>query len=974
MAERVRPSVPATLRVPHATYRLQLHKGFTLDDAAAVAGYLARLGIAACYTSPIFRAAPGSTHGYDVVDHNQIGPELGGDAAHDRFSAALDTHGLTHLIDFVPNHMGISTGSNPWWYDVLENGPCSVSARFFDIDWEPAEAALRNKLLLPILGDQYGLTLERGELRLVWDDGQIALDYQDERLPINPRQAPRVYRVGLETLQARLGADHPDVLELLSIMSGLQNMPAYTVSTPEAIDERRREKTIARTRLLALTARSSDVRAHIAAAIGAVNGRPGDPASFDLLHELLEAQPYRLASWRTAADEINYRRFFDINTLAAVRVEDPEVFDAIHGLLRSLIASGRVGGVRIDHPDGLYDPAGYFAALRRLAAAPGQAGPIYVLAEKILSGREPLPDDWEVDGTTGYEFLNDLTGLFIDARRGRRLLGTYQRFTGFERSWDEICRRSKRLIMNTAMASELGVLADALERLSVRDRRWRDLTRRSLRDAIVALVACFPVYRTYLTARGWSERDAGVIDEAIACARRTNPALEPTVFDFLRSVLLGDAPDRGAALAFTMKLQQYTSPVQAKGVEDTAFYRYNVLLALNEVGGDPSRIGRTPRQFHAAMTARAARWPFSMTATATHDTKLGEDTRARIATIAEAPDDWRRGLVQWSRLAREQKSSVYGDRAPDRNDEYRFYQVLLGAWPAEPIDAPLPAQAPDALVERLQQYMEKATREAKLHTSWISPNEAYDRALRDFVDGMLRGSTARKFLPLFVPYARRLARAGAAVSLSQVLLKTAAPGVPDFYQGTELWDLTLVDPDNRRPVDFEQRTRLVDTLEPLVRRAREGDPAAAAEAGALLDSWHDGRIKLLVTLAALGLRRDQPDLFLEGRYVPLDSETPGGLEVVAFARAKGDASAIVVAPTLTGSAGRDRFATGAAWGAGFITLPPDVDAEAFTNVFTGETVTAGRVEAARVLRLDALFAALPLALIVPAGRDRRQAP
>ena len=976
MAERTRPEAPATARVPHATYRLQLHKDFALDDAAAVAEYLARLGVAACYTSPIFRAAPGSTHGYDVCDHNQISPELGGDAAHERFSAALAAAGLTHLIDFVPNHMGISTGSNPWWRDVLENGPCSVSARFFDIDWEPAEATLRNKLLLPILGDQYGLTLERGELRLVWDDGQIALDYHGERLPINPRQAPRVYRVGLEALQERLGADHPDVLELLSIMSGLQNMPPYTVSTPEAIEERRREKTIARTRLLALTARSPEVRAHIAAAIEAVNGRPGDPGSFDLLHELLEAQPYRLASWRTAADEINYRRFFDINTLAAVRVEDPEVFDAIHGLLRSLIASGRVGGVRIDHPDGLFDPAGYFAALRRLAAdaAPGRAGPIYVLAEKILSGREPLPDDWEVDGTTGYEFLNDLTGLFVDAKRGRRLVGIYERFTGFERSWDEICRRSKRLIMNTAMASELAVLADALERLSVRDRRWRDFTRRSLRDAIAALVACFPVYRTYITERGWSERDAGVIDEAIACARRTNPALESTVFDFLRSVLLGDAPDRAAALAFTMKLQQYTSPVQAKGVEDTAFYRYNVLLALNEVGGDPARMGRTPRQFHAAIAARAARWPFTMTSTSTHDTKLGEDTRARVATIAEAPDEWRRGLVQWSRLAREQKSSVYGERAPDRNDEYRFYQVLLGAWPAEPLDAPVPAQAPDALVERLQQYMEKATREAKLHTSWISPNEGYDRALRDFVDGMLRGSTARKFLPLFVPYARRLARAGAAVSLSQVALKTAAPGVPDFYQGTELWDLTLVDPDNRRPVDFELRARLAGELEPLVRRAREGDAAAAAEVGALLHSWHDGRIKLFATLAALGLRRAHPDLFLEGRYVPLDIETPGGLDVIAFARVKGQASAVVATPTLTGSAGRDRFAVGRVWGDGFVTLPPDVAADTFTNVFTGETVTARRAAGTRVLRLDALFATVPLALIVPASRDGDQAP
>lgn len=962
MGERQTPA-----RVPHATYRLQVHKDFTLDEAAAVARYLARLGVAACYTSPIFRAAPGSTHGYDVCDHNEIGSDAGGAAAYARFTQALSANGLAHLIDFVPNHMGISTGSNPWWRDVLENGPCSVSARFFDIDWEPAEAALRNKLLLPILGDQYGLVLERGDLRLVWDDGTIALDYFGERLPINPRQTPRVYRVGLEGLQSALGADHPDLLELLSIIAALQNMPPYTVSTPDAIEERRREKTIARLRLLALTERSAPVRDHIAAAIETVNGRPGDPASFDLLHDLLEAQPYRLASWRTAADEINYRRFFDINTLAAIRVEDPDVFTAIHQLLRSLIASGAVAGVRIDHPDGLYDPAAYFEDLRALAAeaAPGRPQPLYVLAEKILSGREPLPEDWAVDGTTGYDFLNDVTGLFVDGRRFKGLVGTYRRFTGVEIDWDEICRRSKRLIMNTAMASELAVLADALERIARRDRRWRDLTRRRLRDAIVALVTCFPVYRTYITARGWTERDAGVIDEAIACARRTNPAIEPSVFTFLRSVLLGQVGDRDASLAFAMKLQQYTSPVQAKGVEDTAFYRYNVLLALNEVGGEPARAGRTPRQFHAAIAARAARWPHTMNATATHDTKIGEDTRARIAAISERPDEWRRGLAQWSRFARPQKTRVYGRRAPDSNDEYRFYQVLAGAWPAEPFEAPVPASAPDDLVERLQQYMDKATREAKIHTSWISPNESYDRALRDFIDGLLRGTTAAAFLASFVPFARTLARAGAANSLGQLLIKTAAPGVPDFYQGTELWDLTLVDPDNRRPVDFGARARLAADLEPLVGAARRGDPSAAGAVRTLLDSWHDGRIKLFATLAGLGLRRERPEIFLDGRYVPLATRTPSGLEAVAFARVAGNRPIITAVPTLTCAASPDAFATGAVWAGGAIALPADAGAGAFINALTGERVEAVDHGDGPALPLAQVFASLPLALLVP---------
>ena len=953
-------------RVPHATYRLQLHSDFTLDAAAAVAEYLAHLGVSDCYTSPIFRAAPGSRHGYDVCDHNQIGPELGGDDAYARFSEALRAHGLAHLVDFVPNHMGISTGSNPWWRDVLENGPCSLSARFFDIDWEPAEAALGNKVLLPILGDQYGLTLERGELRVVWDDGRLALDVNDERLPINPRQTPRVYRIGLQALATRLGSDHPDLLELLGILTDLEAMPPYTVSTPDAIEARRQAKAVGRDRLRALAARSAGIRAHIDAAIEAVNGRPGDPASFDLLHELLEAQPYRLASWRTAADEINYRRFFDVNTLAAVRVEDPVVFGAIHALLKSLIASGRVSGVRIDHPDGLFDPAAYFDALRRLAAeaAPDAAGPIYVVAEKILSGREPLPADWQADGTTGYDFLNDVTGLFVDRRQSRRLLDIYQRFTGRKAAWESVCRRCKRLIMDTAMASELAVLADALERLSARDRRWRDFTRRSLRDAIVAFVACFPVYRSYITTRGWTERDAGVIDEAIACARRTNPAVEATVFDFLRSVLLSEGPGNDASLHFAMKLQQYTSPVQAKGVEDTAFYRYNVLLALNEVGGEPARMGRTARQFHAEVLARSGRRPMTMTATATHDTKLGEDTRTRIAAISEIPKDWQHALAKWASIARAEKTNVYGESAPDRNDEYRFYQVLAGVWPAEPADAPIPEQAPDELIARLQQYMEKAAREAKLHTSWINPNTDYDRALRDFVDGMLRGRAAARFLPAFVPLARRLATMGAANSLSQLLVKVAAPGVPDFYQGTELWDLTLVDPDNRRPVDFDVRRRIADDLSPLARAARGGQPDAAARVRVLLESWTDGRIKLFTTLATLGLRREQPSLFLDGRYVPLDADTAAGADVVAFARVHGDAAAIAIAPVLTYEMSGGEFATGRMWRDGAVALPAGVRAGSFINVLTGETVVAEPEGGIARVRLGAAFETLPLALLV----------
>ncbi|MDQ3068878.1 MAG: malto-oligosyltrehalose synthase [Acidobacteriota bacterium] len=947
----VRPGPPA--RLPHATYRLQLHRDFTLDAAAALAGYLARLGVSDCYTSPIFRAAEGSTHGYDVSDHNEISPELGGADAYVRFSAALRQHLLGHIVDFVPNHMGILTESNLWWRDVLENGPCSVSARFFDIDWHPASPGLENKVLLPILGDQYGLTLERGELRLLFDGGQLELEHAGQRLPINPRQAPRVYRIGLDALQSAAGADDEDVRELQSILSSLQHLPPYPVSTPEAIEERQREKEVARARLSALTERSVRIRDHIAQAVTAVNGRPGDAASFDILHELLEAQPYRLASWRTAADEINYRRFFDINALAAVRVEDPIVFEAIHTLLESLIGRGAISGVRIDHPDGLFDPARYFADLQRIAGTAAPAGsPMYVLAEKVLSAGEDLPGDWQVNGTTGYGFVNDVTGLFVDGRHAARLLRTYQRFTGRDDSWRLICQRSKKLIMDTAMASELAVLSDALERLSRGDRRWRDFTRHSLRDALVALISCFPVYRTYITERGWSARDAEVIDEALDSAKRANPAVESTVLDFVRNVLLPAGAGHEAELRFAMKLQQYTAPVQAKGVEDTAFYRYNPLLALNEVGGDPSRVGRSVREFHDANLDRAARWPYAMNATATHDTKLGEDTRARIAAISVMLDDWQRGLGRWSRIARHARTMVHGEAAPDRNDEYRFYQVLAGTWPAEPAGAPIPSEASADLVRRLRQYMEKASREAKLHTSWISPNEPYDQALGRFVESLLRGPLAATFLPAFVPFARALSKTGAVNSLAQTLLKIGVPGVPDFYQGTELWDLTLVDPDNRRPVDFESRAGLAADLESLVLDARHGAETARPRVTALHEQWTNGHIKLFVTLAALGLRRQRPTLFLEGRYVPLDAGKAGA---VAFARVHDDAAAIVAAPTLGRHDG---------WGDARVRLDSAVTASRFIDVLTGARIDAAGSGDARYLNVRDLFATLPVALLV----------
>src|SRR5262245_36153812 len=721
--------------VPTSTYRLQVHGGFSLAAARAIVPYLQRLGIGAVYTSPYFAAAPGSTHGYDVTNHNELNPEAGGLEAHTAFTDAVRDAGLQHVVDFVPNHMGVDPSTNPWWRDVLLNGPEAASANYFDVDWYPFKTELRRKLLLPILGDQYGQVLERGELQLEYVDGpstglgagpstdlgagELVLKHFDVRLPVNTRYA-----------QALQDLDKKEPAERERILADL-------------------------------------------------NGTVGQPKSFDALHELLEAQAYRLAYWRTASHEINYRRFFDVNTLAGLRVEDPAVFAAIHQLLAQLLREGRVTGVRIDHPDGLFDPAKYFEMLQDLAAdawdlpRTPSARPLYVVAEKILSGRERAPS-WCVYGTTGYDFLNQVNGLFVDPSRARQMRRVYAKLTGQTQSFDDLLYETKRLIMDTAMASELTVLAHMLDRIGEGNRRTRDFTLNSLRDMLVEVVACFPIYRTYVNEQGWVPEDRAALERAIVRARRRNPAMESTIFDFFREVMLprdpedlqgpsarassaseprersgvgvpaseraggagakpppryerrggyppADATETAQRLVFAMKFQQYTGPLQAKGLEDTAFYRNNLLLSLNEVGGDPSRFGVSAPEFHEMNQQRRQDWPYEVIATSTHDTNLGAAARARIDGRAESPDEWGREAAKWMRANKAARTILDSEPAPDRNDEYRFYQARVGAWPA---GATSPA-APPELVERMQAYMAKAVKEAKLHSSWINPNEEY---------------------------------------------------------------------------------------------------------------------------------------------------------------------------------------------------------------------------------------------------------
>lgn len=908
--------------VPASTYRLQVHAGFTLAAARDIVPYLQRLGIGAVYTSPYFAAEPGSTHGYDVTNHNVINPEAGGIEAHTRFTDAVREAGLQHIVDFVPNHMGISTATNPWWRDVLANGESSPSARFFDIDWNPFKTELRRKLLLPILGDQYGRVLDRGDLQLGLVDGQLVLKYFEHRLPINAHDIPE--------------------------LQGLAE------AAPEAAIK----------------------------VLAGFNGTPGDPRSFDRLHELLEAQAYRLAYWRTAAHEINYRRFFDVNTLAGLRVEDAQVFDAIHRLLATLLREGRVSGVRIDHPDGLFDPARYFEGLQDLAAEawgverrPGTRV-LYVLAEKILSGRERLPTTWQVHGTTGYNFLNQVNGLFVDSANGRRMRRTYARLTGQTQVFDDLLYETKRLIMDTSMASELTVLAHMLDCIGEANRKSRDFTLNSIRDMLVEVVACFPIYRTYVNENGWAPDDRAALERAIARARRRNPAMESSIFDFFREVMLprdpgdvpaglerrdgyppADAEEAAARLKFAMKFQQYTGPLQAKGLEDTAFYRNNVLLSLNEVGGDPSRFGVPAADFHAMNQQRRQEWPYEMIATATHDTKLGEDVRARINVLSEMPAEWEREVAKWMRVNKTARSIIDGEPAPDRNDEYRFYQALLGVWPSG-------TRTPEDLVPRLQGYMNKAIKEAKLRSSWLNPNEPYEEALAAFVERVLTGSHAAKFLPLFLPFQQQVARCGAVNSLAQVVLKVASPGVPDFYQGSELWDFNLVDPDNRRPVDFPRREAMLDTVDAVL--ALPGEQRRGA-LGRLLETAPSGAIKLLVTAAALRLRAARTDLFLDGEYVPLETDVTVEGRAIALARvaAAGDA-AIAIAPHLASrliSAERP-LPTRDVWRTSRVLLPPAYGSLSFTDVLTGATHRPVTSSSGAWLFVGQVLDVLPVALLV----------
>ena len=870
--------------IPRATYRIQLNSAFTFKDASAIIPYLARLGISHVYCSPYFRARAGSTHGYDVVDHNSLNPEIGDQADFEHFVSELRAHGMGHILDIVPNHVGIMGSDNAWWMDVLENGQASLYADFFDIDWTPANPALADKVLVPVLGDAYGVVLERGELepRFEPESGSFAVFYHEHRFPLDPRSYPRI----LDRVLAYLADPR---LEALRRAFG--ELPIRYEPSGSQARERHQEKEARKRELATLYASDRTIAAAIDAAIRSFAGDPNQPASFDPLHEILEVQAYRLAYWRVASDDINYRRFFDVNSLGALRVEHEEVFETTHKLVLELVGQGKIDGLRIDHPDGLYDPAGYFKRLqRRVGEITGNAAtrPIYLVVEKITASFEHLPPDWPVHGETGYHFANVVNRMLVDAATRLRMDRVYRGFIDENMEWPNVAYECQHLVLRRSLSSELNVVANRLARIAQLDRRSRDFTFNNLRQALAEVIACFPVYRTYI-AGTVSDNDRRYIEWAVGAAKRRRAPTEAPVLDFVRAALLMELPAatdliRDRMLAFAMKFQQITAPITAKGVEDTALYRFNRLTSLNEVGGEPDAYGTSVQAFHADSQYRARNWPHELLGTSTHDTKRSEDVRARINVLSEMTMAWRKTIERWNRMNRSRKREIDGQPAPSLNDESLFYQTLIGTWPLEDGEA-----AGAAFRERIEAYMVKAAREAKLRTSWANINSEYEDALTQFVRATLEIREGNLFLGDLMAVQKRLVRFGLYNGLSQVLCKLTAPGVPDIYQGNELWDFSLVDPDNRRPVDYDKRRRLL---------AQFPNTPQGSWVRALTDGPGDGRAKLYLTWQLLQFRRAHEELFRQGEYIPLRVSGEHASNLCAFGRRHDGDLVVCLAPRL----------------------------------------------------------------------------
>jgi (1->4)-alpha-D-glucan 1-alpha-D-glucosylmutase len=983
MRECVERVLHTDARVAVSTYRVQMHKDFNFADAQAIIGYLKQLGIGDFYSSPIFEARPNSMHGYDVTRHDRLNPEIGGNEGFENFSAELQRQGLGLLLDIVPNHMGVGNDSI-WWQDVLENGHASQYSEFFDIDWKPLKPALRNKLLLPILGNQYGAELESKHIQLSIEDGRPLIHYYDHTMPVAPRTVHLIF-------------DAEQIPQYFrELLQQIDQLPPHE-TTNDDLREQRRERLAQLLPELRSALRSPELQPVIQNALETINGIEEDPHSFDRLHTLLDAQPYRLASWRTSAEEINYRRFFDINDLVGLRMENPAVFAATHCLIRSLIASHKVTGLRIDHCDGMFNPRQYLIRLQLLylasqcaGEAPRQEtaangiersildpvrgydwsqsqGPLYTVVEKILEPREYLPPEWPVRGTSGYDFVYLANGIFIQSANEKRFNVLYAQVLGHPVDPDEIIYRSKLQVMQTALASEVYALTNLLSKIAASNRRARDFTDNILETVLRHTIAAFPVYRTYIDDRGeYGERDVAFLRFAIARAKRLNPDIDASAFDFLRETLLlqngsqatKQKPDP-QILYFALKFQQLTGPVMAKGVEDTTFYVYTRFLSSNEVGGSAKSFGISLETLHQSNQERLRHSPDTMLTTSTHDTKRSEDVRNRLNVLSEVPQLWSSSVHRWQRMNSKFKQRMEDGRmAPDNNEEYLLYQTILGAWPWQ-----MESQGDrENYVERIKQYASKALSEAKVNLSWINPDPEYMKGVHAFITAILMPDARGKETPFVASLKGLLPQLklfGAVNSLAQVVLKIGVPGIPDFYQGNELWELNLVDPDNRRPVDYRLRAGYLDALHALAER--EGPAAVCRD---VLGNLADGRAKLWTTHRALQLRTREHALFRRGEYVALEVTGERQENVIAFLRrdAASERSVLAVMPRFACTLMRVKpeLPLGEAWGKDQLRVPVSPGTR-YTNVFTGEVVT---VPEQQNLPLSTLLASYPVGLLI----------
>ncbi len=925
---------------PVCTYRLQFTPAFGFRQCQEVLPYLAALGVSHIYASPIFTARPASTHGYDVCDPTTLNPELGGEQAFLPLTAKVKELGMHWLQDIVPNHMAV-TGHNPFLVDVLENGEASRFFPFFDIDWQHPLEGIHGRMLAPFLGGLYGDTLEQGEISLGFDEEGFHIQYHELRFPVRIDSYAFILNQGLKDLRKRLGREHTDYIKILGILYSIKGLPAE-----DPTGERYLQIHFVKRMLHELVSQSEEIRVYIRWTLDAFNGGADqEECRFDLLDDLLAEQYFRLSYWKVAGEEINYRRFFSINDLICLRVEDETVFEKTHSLILDYIRQSIFAGVRVDHIDGLYDPSAYLKRLRE------HAPKAWILVEKILMDQEPLPSFWPVQGTTGYEFMDAACGLFVPRENEAAFDSLYKAFTGKKRTMQTLVAKNKRKIIERHMAGDVENLARLVNRVSSRDRRGFDITLLSLKRAITELLINFPVYRTYISHDAFRPADLGYIRSAIRQTKRKNPELRMEL-DFMERFLLLEfeeslrEEDRRLWIQFVMRFQQFTGPLMAKGVEDTTFYVMNRLLCLNEVGGDPQIFGRPPQEVHEFLKERGKNWSQGMNATATHDTKRGEDTRMRLATLAGMPEEFRRALRRFGQINSRKRRNLGDRHAPERNDEYLLYQTLLATWPWEQSEM---REYP----RRIRDYLIKAVREGKENSGWIEPNLEYEQALTEFAEALLKPGP-NVFLTEFQPLREKAAYLGMLYSLGQTLLKLTAPGVPDIYQGTELWDLSLVDPDNRRPVDFKTRATMLREL----RRAHAQDPESLLQE--LLENPRDGRIKLFTLWRGLTARRRLPLLFRYGEYRPLEFEGPCAAGLFGFIRGHEGSLALALLPRDLRSIHPEAFASATAWRApltrhlkGTQVLVPSLEDMELCNVFSGRTLNLSSANKEESVRLEA---------------------